>query len=118
MARIIKCNCLYLDKKLTGPDAKTPAMPKKRSLPPLIPVCLLFLFSACASGDNSLLASHYSEQVIDSGLRLGNNCMPCKALQLVNAHFGSLRKMSVMDRYRYYRFHFDLFFSYYSTAYD
>ena len=75
-------------------------------------------FCFCSSCGRPSLAPHYSESILDSALALGNRGMPDEAVRLVDGHFASFPEISVMDRYRYYRWRFDLYDSYYSRCYS
>jgi two-component system sensor histidine kinase VicK len=74
-----------------------------------------WLFLSC---NNNSLIPHYSDQLIDSALVLGGRGKANKAIQLVDDHFAALPTIGVADRYRYYRFRFDLYDSYYSPCYN
>lgn len=74
--------------------------------------CLLF------SCNSASLTPHYSDELIDSALVLGGRGMADKAITLVDSHFSGFPRVSVIDQYRYYRFRFDLYNSYYSPCYD
>jgi two-component system, OmpR family, sensor histidine kinase VicK len=64
------------------------------------------------------LVSHYSESIMDSAVALGSRGMPDQAIRLVDSHYATFPAVSVKDRYRYYRFRFDLYDGYYSVAYN
>ena len=64
------------------------------------------------------LVSHYSESIMDSAVALGNRGMPDQAVRLVDGHYATFPVISVKDRYRYYRFRFDLYDGYYSVGYN
>src|SRR5882757_1810972 len=75
-------------------------------------------FCVCSSCGRPSLAPHYSESLLDSALALGNRGMSDEAVRLVDGHFASFPEISVIDRYRYYRWRFDLYDSYYSRCYN
>jgi len=84
------------------------------------PVRLLLLVtcSGLLSCVGHPLVPHYSESLVDSAVALGSRGMPDKAIRLVDSVYAAFPSISVMDRYRYYRFRFDLYDGYYSTAYN
>jgi len=81
----------------------------------LIIFAIVFVCSSCGRPS---LAPHYSELMFDSALALGNRGRSDEAVRLVDGHFATFPEISVIDRYRYYRFRFELYDSYYSRCYD
>jgi signal transduction histidine kinase len=62
--------------------------------------------------------AHYSESIIDSAVAMGGRGLTDNAIRLVDNHYASFPVISVKDRYRYYRFRFDLYDNYYSACYN
>jgi len=80
----------------------------------LAPLTCWFLLSC----NHDSLTTHYSNRLLDSALIIGVNGHSDQAVRMVNEHFASFASISVLDRYRFYRFGFDLHDAYYSKSYD
>jgi two-component system sensor histidine kinase VicK len=89
-------------------------MPKEKTTA----LCLLLCCTVLWSCKQHALTPHYKQTVFDSALIYGNRGQAPQAFELVNSHFASFPYVSVIDRFRYYQFEYDLYNSYYSPLYD